>query len=141
MSNMKIGYYMHIHGHPVKSGYLPSMECAMTMGNHFFETLEKPTITCGIIPCKIELTFNGFFALFFDEDGSHETAIKSMITELNSKSINPVHIHPEKWEAITDDMIASLPDELNNLTNWSGVKQFHQIHCDFDASGRFSNER
>lgn len=136
MSNMRIGYYWHIHGHPARSGYLPSMECAMNMGNQFFETLEKPTIHCGIIPCKIELTFNGFFALFFDEDGSHELAIKSMITELDSKPFNPVNVSVDKWMAITDDLMDSLPDELDPVTNWSGVKQFHQVHCDFDASGR-----
>lgn len=135
MSNMKIGYYWHIHGHPVKSGYLSSMECAMVMGNQFFDVLEKPTILCGIIKCKISLTFNGFFVLLFDEDGDHETAIKSMLLELDSKAINPVNLSPEKWGKITDDMVESMPNEMNPVTSWSCAKQFHQMHCDFNAAG------
>ena len=135
MSEMRIGYYWHIHVHSVRSGYLPSIATAATMGEQFFEVLEKPTITCGVIPCKFELTFNGFFVLFFDEDGSHETAIKSMLAELNNRPMNPVYVSPEKWINITDDMVNSMPDEMDIVTNWSGVKQFHQVHCDYDASG------
>jgi hypothetical protein len=134
MSDMKIGYYWHIHGHPARSGYLPSMECAMMMGSQFFEVLEKPTIICGIIPCKVELTYNGFFVMFFDKDGSHELAIKSMIAELENRAINPVSINVERWGLITDDMVNSMPEEMNSVTNWSGIKQFHQVHCDFNAS-------
>lgn len=136
MSEKRLGYYWHIHGHPVRSGYLPSIECAMEMGVQFLELLTKPTVICGVINCKIELTFNGFFALFSDDDGSHETAIKSMLAELNSKPINPVYISPEKWIDITNDMVNSMPDKMDSITNWSGVKQFHQVHCDYNAVNR-----